>query len=203
MISVVVEGDTDIPYVRKLCGHAGLDAYEPFIDRNGKSGIDATLPNWANAAKASPYLVLRDLDTDAGCAPEWIAEHAPKTVGKWFCLRIAVRAVEAWLLADATTLAKRLHIDETRVPRRPDDEADPKLTIVALARKSTKPAIRDGLVPRAGERRKVGPDYNGWLIDSGDTWSIERAMKRSPSLASAHRALVALRVAYQAFLEGA
>lgn len=38
MISVVVEGDTDIPIVTVLCEAAGFEVATPIIDANGKGG---------------------------------------------------------------------------------------------------------------------------------------------------------------------
>lgn len=200
MITVVVEGDTDVPFVSKLCVDVGLAIRLPIIDASGKGAIDAKLDGYAKAANGSPYLVVRDLDKDANCAPTWLAKRAPKQAGPFFSLRIAVREVEAWFLADAKNAAACLHVNEEAIPIDPDAELDPKARIVALARRSTKPAINKGLVPRAGVSRPVGPDYEGWLIKSGESWNISRALKRSDSLRRARVALQQLKKHWDAAL---
>ena len=56
--------------------------------------------------------------------------------GPYFSLRLAVRAVEAWFLADVKAAAPALAVSERSLPAAPDEESDPKQTIVALARTS-------------------------------------------------------------------
>ena len=197
MITVAVEGDTDIPFVTKLCKSAGFAVREPLLDAGGKASLDQRMVGFAKAGHGSPHLVLRDLDEDAECAPTWLGRNAPEEVGRFFELRLAVRAVEAWFLADAETAARCLHIATTRIPVAPDEEKDPKLTVVNLARSSTKPRIRVGLVPLPGVKRKAGRDYERWLLESAASWRLDRAMKRSPSLARAHSALRAMHIRWK------
>ncbi len=159
----------------------------------GRGGIDSRLSGYARAGAGSPWLVLRDLDRDAPCAPAWRAKHEPKPPGRFFALRMAVRAVEAWFLADTEAAARSLHVGVEALPVNPDAELDPKKTIVALARRSTKPAIKNGLVPKPGISRPAGPDYGRWFIVSAKGWSLERALPRSESLRRALTALRALR----------
>jgi hypothetical protein len=202
VISVVVEGSTDVPYVKKLCVHAGVEFLEPFVVRRGKLGIDADLPKYANAAKSSPYLIVRDLDQDAACAPEWLAANAPKNGGRWLVLRLAVREVEAWFLADVETAAKCLRVNVSNVPVEPDALADPKATIVELARRSTKKSIREHVAPGPRDSRKVGPQYEQLLIEWADKWRVDVAIKRSPSLRHAHKAVQRVWRDYGKFVEG-
>jgi hypothetical protein len=135
--------------------------------------------------------VVRDLDQDAACAGAWLEKERPATA-RYFLLRLAVRAVEAWFLADTETAARSLAVPRNRVPPRPDDEVDPKLSIVQLARRSTKPAIRNAIVPPPGWSRKVGPGYASWLLSASGDWDFAAAVARSPSLARAHRALASM-----------
>ena len=203
MITVAVEGDTDIPIVTKLCAAVGLDVREPVLDRGGKVALDAAIPGYAKAAHDAGYLVLRDLDNDAECAPTWLATNAPLQPKRFFRLRLAVRAIESWVMADAESVASSLHVPAHRVPIKPDDEVDPKLTLVNLARLSTKPAVRAALVPTAGMTRKAGRGYEGWLIELGrEKWRVDVAVKRSPSLARARNALSALAVALREHARG-
>jgi hypothetical protein len=150
---VVVEGDTDIPIVQALARDAGLEIGK-ILDLAGKSQIDERLVGYNNAAKGSPWLVLRDLDHDADCAPTFLAARPLKS-SQWMTFRLAVREVEAWLLADARGGAAFLHVPERNFPTQPDDEQDPTVTLVNLARRSKRAAIRKAMVPPAGANAQV------------------------------------------------
>jgi len=198
MIVVAVEGDTDIPFVKALCQSAGFEPREPLLDARGKSGLDLKIKPWAKAAQGSPHLIVRDLDRDAPCAPEWLQVHAPPGAGEFFCLRLAVRAVESWALGDAAALARTLHIPTSRIPSDPDSLEDPKRALVDLARLSKRPELRRQLVPATGVSRKAGPGYEAWLIDFGTHhWNIERAQRSSESLRRAAIALKRLNALWQ------
>lgn len=54
------------------------------------------------------------------------------------CFRIAVREVEAWLLADAEQAAGFLAVPLARIPAEPETLPDPKATLIALAGRSRK-----------------------------------------------------------------
>lgn len=190
-LCVVIEGDTDEPVVRKLAQDAGIEISK-LVDMRGKAALDAHLEGFNSAAKGSPWLVLRDLDQDADCAPEFVTRlrFRPTT---WMAFRLAVRALESWLLADREGVADFLGVSVARVPERPDEERNPTQTLVNLARKSNKRSVRQALVPRAGDRVAVGPGYEAAIIEFGVLhWSLERAVQASPSLHSARLALRAL-----------
>jgi hypothetical protein len=123
-----------------------------------------------------------DLDADAGCAPPlravWLPQPAPM-----MCFRVAVRAVEAWLLADREQLARFLGIAASRVPLAPETVLDPKRALVDLAARSRRRAIREDMVPRSGSGRSVGPAYASRLIEFVDGyWRPEMATNNSDSL---------------------
>jgi hypothetical protein len=132
-------------------------------------------------------LVLRDFHpapSSATCAPAAIKAlstgqvHAPG-----LCLRLAVREVEAWALADLEGAARFFAIPKNRIPREPDGLTDPKAALVALCHRSARREIRDGMVPRVGSGRAVGPAYVALLTAFAREWDAERASEHSPSLA--------------------
>lgn len=100
--------------------------------------------------------------------------------------RLAVRAVEAWLLADAERLADFLSIRPARVPQLPDALDDPKKALVGLARRSRSSAIREDVVPRPGSHRPVGPGYTGRIVQfvtgPKSLWRPDVAASNSDSL---------------------
>lgn len=187
-IAVVIEGDTDLPFVKKLVTDAGLDLTH-FIDCGGKGGLDRDLERYNEAARLSPWLVLRDLDDDAPCAPSFLSDRA-LAAAPWMCFRIAVREIEAWLLADHEGVATYFRVDARWIPSEPDSEHDPTQTLVNLARKSKNSRVRKAMVPRPGTSTAVGPEYEGAVIEFGsEVWDVARASARSPSLRRARAAL--------------
>ena len=109
--------------------------------RHGKAYLRQHITRDNAAAQHSAWAVLIDLDNDAACAPtlqeEWLASPAPR-----MCLRIAVRAVETWLLAGRQHFAQFLSIPVSRIPPVLEAVDDPKLLLVNLVRHSRKRAMR-------------------------------------------------------------
>lgn len=180
-ISAAVEGVTDEAVVRKLIAHVGGEPGAVY-GKNGKASLRQKIAGYVNAARRAPWIVLVDLDRDAHCAPplrtEWVPEHAP-----FLCFRVVVRAVEAWLLADADALAAFLGVARTKVPRDPELLSDPKIEMVNLARASRRSAIRADMVPRDASGRPVGPAYSSRLIEFvSSSWRPDVAAQRSDSL---------------------
>lgn len=193
---VAVEGSTDVPVVHKVVKLAGWTlAFEPIV-KAGKDSLDRDLRAYNDAAKGSPWLVLRDMDHDAPCPGALVARLLPERA-PLLCLRIAVRAVEAWLMADPETLALFLHVSDAHVPANPEGEADPKSTMVGLARRSTKPAILRDMLPHRGASRRVGPAYEARIMEYAQRyWRPEVARRKSSSLDRALGALERLRGAW-------
>ena len=79
--------------------------------------------------------------------------------------RVAVREIEAWLMADSEGLAQFLGVRRGRIHNDPESIADAKRTIVELGRLSRKREIREDLVPRPGSGRIVGPRYSSRLAE--------------------------------------
>jgi hypothetical protein len=190
---VAVEGSTDVPVVRKVVELAGWTlAFEPIVER-GKGPLDKDLAGYNAAAKGSPWFVLRDQDHDAPCPGALVAKLLPRPE-PLMCLRIAVRAIEAWLMADPETLAVFLHVSDNQIPIHPEGEEDPKSTMVNLARRSTKPAIHRDMLPQPGASRRAGPAYEKCISEYGEKhWRADIARRNSASLDRAIRALERLR----------
>jgi hypothetical protein len=161
--------------------------------KRGKQDLLNRLPNYNLAATQwSPWVVMVDLDDDASCAPDLVTMQLPEP-SPYMRFRVAVRAVEAWLLADPEGLSTFLSVAQGRIPRRPDDEFDPKATLVDLTRHSRRRAIREDMVPSPRGGRRVGPGYEGRLIEfvagGRGGWRPDVAAERSDSLARCIRRL--------------
>lgn len=181
IISAAVEGVTDEAVVRKLIIHVGAEPGTVY-GKKGKPHLRSQIDGYNNAARHAPWMVLVDLDHEADCAPplctDWLAASAPR-----LCFRVAVRAVEAWLMADAEALATFLSVARGKVPSDPEGLAAPKETLVNLARASRKREIREDMVPRQGSGRAIGPAYASRLIEFVSShWRPAEAAHRADSL---------------------
>ena len=113
-----------------------------------------------------------------------------------FTLRIAVRMVESWLMADAESMADALRVNLRQIPARPDLLQDPKRDLVNLARRSRRVEVRRALVPSERSGARVGPDYLKFMRDYVRLhWRPAVAAERSPSLDRALRRLLEAKVA--------
>ena len=187
-IAAAVEGVTDEAVVERIIDHAGGQVGTVY-GKNGKDRLRLRIAGYNNAALHAPWIVLVDLDSE-NCAAqvreEWLPHPAPL-----LCFRVAVRAVEAWLMADAETIARYLDVPLGHVPGAPESLRDPKEAMVNLARRSRRKNMREYMVPGERSGRSVGPAYTGCLIDYAATaWRPEVAARRSESL---RRAIACLR----------
>ncbi len=190
-VSLVVEGLLDEQVLRRLLTQtteARLVAAVCYV-QHGRDRLRENVPRFNQAARVQPFIVLADLERDP-CPPALRQAWLPAGAHPNLLLRIAVRMVESWLLADRQACASFLGMPVSRLPFQPDDEPDPKQMLVNLARRSRRRQIREDLVPAENSTSRVGKNYNGQLTRLVMTeWNAQRASQRSPSLARAIRAL--------------
>jgi hypothetical protein len=147
--------------------------------------LKKTIKGWNGAAKSIPFAVLTDLDKYS-CPAELIAEWLTVPKHPNLLIRVAVREVESWLLADQRSMSGFLGISQNVLPQSPDDLPDPKAFLIELARMSRHGLIRESIVPRKDSTAKLGPGYNGclgWYVRTH--WRPEVAKLSSPSLSRA------------------
>lgn len=184
-VTGAVEGLLDAAVFQRVVRHVGA-ASGPVHGMQGKSHLLQRLNGYNQAAAFAPWLVIIDLDNDADCAPSYQQTVLPNPTTR-MCFRIAVREVEAWLLADTERIAARLSVAESRVPSAPQQLARPKRSMVDLARRSRRKIIREGMVPRQGSGRQVGATYTseliGFVSDGRAGWRPGVAANRCDSLA--------------------
>jgi hypothetical protein len=180
-VSLVVEGATDAVVARRLLAEAGLEAGPEYV-LGGKPMLDRRLAGYNNGAQFSCWLVLRDLDHDASCAPE-LKQWLLPVPAAHMRFHVPVRAVEAWLLADADAIGDLLSVRRVRISD-PDALEDPKRHMLDLARQSRRRAIREAMLPAPGSTARVGPAYAATLIAFATSrWQPDVADGRSASLA--------------------
>ncbi len=185
IVTGAVEGDLDEALLRRLIDHAGL-SLGVVHGRKGKQFLLQSINGYNNAARFAPWVALVDLDQDCDCAPPCVQQWLPNPSHN-MCFRVAVRAAEAWLLADRERMARFLGIGVARMPDNPDDLDDPKRELINLARRSRRRAIHGEIVPREGSFRSVGPLYTTRMMefiqDQIGGWRAGRALRVSDSLA--------------------
>ncbi|MGH7812790.1 MAG: hypothetical protein ACREQI_02135 [Candidatus Binataceae bacterium] len=193
-IEAAVEGEVDAAVVERLAVHVGISV-SAIYGKSGKSLVKKRIDNYNNAAQFRPWLVLVDLDNEFSCAPDLISDWLPNPAS-FMRFRVAVREVEAWLMADHERFASFLAVKPSVIPANPETLAEPKQVVVNLARYSRRRAIRDDMVPRPGSGRTVGPAYVSRLIeyirDVKDGWRPNIAASGASSLAKCLRSLASL-----------
>lgn len=179
-ISLLVEGGLDEAVGRRILAHCGLEAGTVYGKR-GFGYIKEKLPGFARAGVRT--LVLVDfMDTRLPCAGEVVSRWlGPATGG--VVLRVVVRELESWLLADAAGVATFLGIPVGRVTAEPEALLDPKRTMIDLARRSRHRGVRDSMVPTPESGAIEGPAYTSCLqYFVAERWDPVRAAQRAPSL---------------------
>ncbi len=191
---LAVEDEPSAALARRLVRTYRKDvALSRVIVARGYGKLRVQAPSYNAASLHTPFFLLTDLDR-ARCAPglveEWL-EGRPR--GASFLFRVAVREVEAWLLADQAGIAKLLGIETILVPTDVEGLQDPKRALVDLARHSSIRDLRRGLVPAEGSTAKVGPSYVDLVADFAEKrWNPEKARRAAPSLDAAIVALAGL-----------
>lgn len=149
---------------------------------NGFGQIKANLQRFRNASNVLPHIVLTDLDQFA-CASALLQNWKVLPLHERMLFRIAVREVEAWLIADRRGIASLLSVAVSKVTTTPDDLPDPKQTLVNLARNSRSRRFASEFVPATGSVAQIGPLYNDHLCRfAREQWNVQNAVGFSPSL---------------------
>lgn len=155
---------------------------------NGFGYLKNNIKGFNQASVVNPHFMLTDLDNyecPVDLRDEWVNfELKPN-----FIFRIAVREVESWVLADREGFSHFLNVSIVNFPLNPDNETDPKNTLIQLAKRSNKRAIKEDIVP-INQNAKIGPNYNGCLSEFVfKSWNIENAILQSDSLRRAYEKL--------------
>jgi hypothetical protein len=187
-IPVAVEGIVDEAVLSRVLRDFGVRPF-PVYGKQGCSNLDLRLDGFNAAAVRSPWIVLRDLDNGGRCPVTFARQRLP-TPSRKMLFRIVVNEIEAWLLADAGSLAKFLGISTALVPLQPETLDDPKQVLTQLAARSRFRRIREDIAPRTGSGISPGPAYAARLIEyAGNHWSPTRAELCAPSLRSFRKRL--------------
>jgi len=187
-VSIAVEGIIDEAVIQVVCREVGTSVSRVY-GKQGKQHLNIRMHGYNNAARFAPWLVVRDLNSDAECAPELVRRLLPEPA-RMMRLRIAVRQVEAWLLADSRNFADYFRVSVSQVHGSPDDLDDAKAEVIRLAAMSRKKAVRKDMVPRSGSGASEGPAYASRMMEFAQNhWQPRIAAQHSDSLQRCIRAL--------------
>jgi hypothetical protein len=187
-INLAVEGILDEEVLKRILQQArrGYAIGTPY-GRRGSGYLRRKIHGFNVAARGTPFAVLTDLDTEP-CPVALIRSWLPQPRHPNLLFRVAVREVEAWLLAHRVGMARFLGIREHLVPADVDSLPNPKRTLIDLARQTRNREMKAAIVPRPGSTATEGPDYNGCLVVFvRKHWDVNSAARSSPSLARAVR----------------
>ena len=192
MIAVVAE-DRLTEAVLLKCVSTLLPAYSVARTevKGGRGNVQRELGAYARLAQAMPVLMGVDLDGD-DCAPTLLEHWGELPQKPGLLLRVAVREIEAWVLADKRRFATFIGAVPNEVPGRPDELDDPKRSLLDVARAYARPELKSDLVPRNYDATypRIGPAYNLRMCAFVTMkWRPQVARAKSESL---HRAMVAL-----------
>jgi hypothetical protein len=192
-IALVVEDQLSLAVCERLIAEVApaLQVSQRLVMR-GAGQIRKSLLRFRQASHVMPHLVLTDLDTLA-CAPTLLQGWGALDLPASLLLRVAVREVEAWVLADRQAFADFASIPVTKISAEPESLPDPKQVLVNLVRQSKSRRLRAELVPEQGTALSIGPLYNerlGQFVQT--TWNPARAAEQAPSLQRTRHRLSAL-----------
>ena len=196
-----VEDQPSADVARKLVEYRNKTAPDPIRFNegfpavlNGFGKIKVMAPRLLKMAKAGLHtFVITDLDQNE-CAPgmirDWftLPHAAPVQLPAEVVFRVAIREVEAWLMADLDALADFTGISRSNFTTQPDALPDPKQYLLNVIRRKKNRRWHKDMLP--GRNAHVGPSYNAKLSEFvSNFWSPERAKCNSPSLSAAMEAL--------------
>lgn len=182
IVNALVEGVLDEAVARRILRDCGHELGTCFGKR-GCTYIQERIRGFSDSARSVPLLILVDqMDTGFICPPEvierWIQDRHPHCL-----LRVAVKELESWLLADRRNLAEFLRVPLSAIPAGAEEVSNPKQTLVNVARRSRSTKVRDALVPHRNSTAQVGRLYTSELIRFiHGCWDIVAAREHAMSL---------------------
>lgn len=188
-VALAVEDDLSKAVGLRLLAELPVPVTPNLILHKGGSGyLKSRMNSWREISQRQIVLILTDLDRAAcplALRTDWLGK-TPSPAN--LMLRIAVREVESWVLADHVAVRKLIG-DKGTLPPLPDDLEDPKQHFLNIAKLASR-RVRQDLVKESGAVCSQGIGYNACLTAwVQSVWCPERAAGRSPSLQRTRRRL--------------
>ena len=186
MCLVAVEDELSEVVALKLL--EGKVAYNPRVLRkNGYGYLKKNLKSFCETARnVGRVLIVTDLDSTT-CAPQLIKNWFGATIKPDRMLfRVAIREVEAWIMADRDAFARFLGIEVDKIEKNMEGLADPKRYLLQLSEHVKDRKLKHDLIKKEKAIAVQGLGYNKRLSEfTSNHWCPQRASENSPSLAKA------------------
>lgn len=195
-ISLAVEDDLSEFVLRRVLSERSVQYNVRRVLKKGGFGyLKKQCRAFNNLAQSCPVLLLTDLD-QSSCPTELIKDWISFQMHPRFLMRVAVREIEAWLLAHESALRKFLKVRGSAGFRNPELLPDPKASLLSLAASSPTRRLREALTRTNSDGNlRQGPAYNTTLAEFLNTLPcMTRTMKRCASFERMLRALDRLEV---------
>lgn len=155
------------------------------LGRRGNGYLKAKCQSFNQMAIRHPVLLITDLDNRL-CAKSLIDSwFGNLNINVNLKFRVAVREMEAWLLADHHGMRELLGRGGNNIAPNPDGIQNPKEYLLERAKRAPS-EIKNDLVRARGSAAVQGLGYNARLSEFvRTTWSLEQASQRSESLVKA------------------
>lgn len=183
-VVIVHEDELSEAVLRRLLAHGDRRfVVSHSIPAGGFGKIKRDVEKYKTACRMVPHVVLTDLD-QAPCPSALMASWNVGKLPPELLFRVAVREVEAWLLADVDGLSAFLGIPVSRLPANPEAVMDPKQILINAARRSRYRRMASEIVPAPGSAAIQGVLYSHHLCRFvNNDWNVIAASGRAPSLA--------------------
>ena len=160
------------------------------LRKNGYGYLKTKLNELMKVSNKIPVFLLTDSDRGI-CAPSLIHNWTGgRPLPEQMHFRVAVREIEAWLLADIEGISEFLNIPQSRFPVDPESSLDPKGLLINLIKRYGSRVHKAELLPAPKAKAVIGLGYNAVLSTFvRETWDPCRASTRSSSLARAMHCL--------------
>jgi hypothetical protein len=160
--------------------------------KNGNSYLRQKLTSFCQLSERYPLLIITDLDQivcPVNLITDWL-RNKPKPTK--LLLRVAVREIESWLLADHDGIISLLGSGVTKLLANPELLSDPKRELLRYAQKAPR-KVRADMLPEQNALALTGLGYNRRMSDFvRNVWSPTRAATRSESLRRTRERLATL-----------
>lgn len=162
----------------RIAHHFGIEV-SLRLRRGGNGYLKSKFDSFIQMSRMYPVLVVTDLDRKI-CAPSAIQEwRNGRELPAGLLLRIAVREIEAWLMADHQAFGDLIG---SRIDFCVESVLDPKEKLLSLAARAPR-AIREDLVASRGAISSQGIGYNTRLSSFViSDWCPTRAAENCESL---------------------
>jgi len=192
-IHIAVEDELSQAVLTKTVNKTRKDlSVSQILRKNGFGYLKKNIVAFNLFSANFPIIVLTDLDTKP-CPSALIKSWIQYPISPNMLLRVAVRSIESWVLADRKSFSSYFETPITSIPLDTDDIYKPKLHLLNVITKSKNKEAKLAILPGKKSNALVGELYNDSLCKFVvSKWNPIEASKSSDSLKRAIAAIASL-----------